>query len=171
MIIGFDLETTGLEKKHDKIIEIGLVKFDEKNFEIVDTFSTFVNPEVPIPELISNITNIHDSDVETAPKIWELKNELLDFIWDTPLLWHNVFFDRDFFIQNGIDISQNIVLDTFFLANFLKIHEKSLNLEMLCKSYGIWFSWAHRAINDVHATIKLFEKLLEREDSLSLLGD
>jgi DNA polymerase-3 subunit alpha (Gram-positive type) len=69
MIIGFDLETTGLDKKHDKIIEIGLVKFDEKTFEIVDTFSTFVNPEVPIPELISNITNIHDSDVETAPKI------------------------------------------------------------------------------------------------------
>jgi DNA polymerase-3 subunit alpha (Gram-positive type) len=69
MIIGFDLETTGLEKKYDRIIEIGLVKFDEKTFEIVDTFSTFVNPEIPIPELISNITHIFDADVENAPKI------------------------------------------------------------------------------------------------------
>lgn len=161
MIIGFDLETTGLEKKYDKIIEIGLVKFDEKTFEIVDTFSTFVNPQIPIPELISNITNIHDSDVELAPKLWDLKNELLDFIGDTPLLWHNIFFDTGFFIENGIDVSKNIVLDTFFLANFLRLYEKSLNLEMLCKSYDIGFSWAHRAINDVHATINLFQKLIE----------
>jgi DNA polymerase-3 subunit alpha (Gram-positive type) len=69
MIIGFDLETTGLEKKYDKIIEICLVKFDEKTFEIMDTFSTFINPEIPIPELISNITHIYDTDVENAPKI------------------------------------------------------------------------------------------------------
>ncbi len=160
MIIGFDLETTGLEKKYDKIIEICLVKFDEKTFEIMDTFSTFINPEIPIPELISNITHIYDTDVENAPKIWELKKELLEFIWDTPLLWHNIFFDTGFFIENNIDVSQNKVLDTFFLANFLNRYEKSLNLEMLCKSYDIWFSWSHRAINDVHATINLFQKLL-----------
>lgn len=161
MIIGFDLETTGLEKKYDKIIEIGLVKFDENTFEIIDSYSTFVNPEVGIPELISNITNIYDSDVEWAPKISDIKTELLDFIWDTPLLWHNIAFDTGFFIENWIDVSQNIALDTFFLANFLKRYEKSLNLEMLCKSYDIWFSGAHRAINDVHATINLFQKLLE----------
>jgi DNA polymerase III epsilon subunit-like protein len=46
MIIGIDLETTGLEKKYDKIIEIGLVKFDENTFEIIETYSTFVNPEI-----------------------------------------------------------------------------------------------------------------------------
>jgi DNA polymerase III alpha subunit (gram-positive type) len=80
MIIGFDLETTGLERKHDKIIEIALVRFDETTFEILDTYSTFINPEIGIPELISNITNIYDSDVENAPKLQDVKLEILEFI-------------------------------------------------------------------------------------------
>lgn len=167
MIIGIDLETTGLERKHDKIIEIALVKFDETTYEIIDTYSTFINPEVAIPELISNITNIYDSDVENAPKLKDVQLEVLEFIGGSPLLWHNVSFDRDFFIENGIDISRNITLDTFFLANFLCLYVKSLNLEMLCKHFWIWFSWAHRALNDVHATINLFEKLTENFQSLS----
>lgn len=166
MIIGFDLETTGLDKNTDKIIEIALVKFDEKTFEIIDTYSTFINPEIPIPELISNLTNIYDHDVLTAPTINDVRQEVLDFIGNTPLLWHNVFFDRDFFIKNNIHIQHNNLIDTFFLANFLCLYEKSLNLEMLCKSFWIWFSWAHRAINDVHATIKLFQKLLEKFQKL-----
>ena len=160
MIIAIDLETTGLDKYKDKIIEIALVKFDEKTFQIVETFSTFVNPCISIPDIISNITNIFDSDLVDAPTLDELKKEILDFIWDIPLLWHNTFFDRDFFIENWINISHNIILDTFFLANFLCFKEKSLNLEMLCKSFSIPFSWAHRALNDVKATINLFEKLI-----------
>ena len=63
MLVCFDLETTGLDPKNDKIIEVALVKFDEKTFEIHDTFSTLVDPEMAIPELISNITNIFDEDV------------------------------------------------------------------------------------------------------------
>jgi len=140
MIICFDLETTGLDKKSDKIIEIALIKFDEKTFEIIDTFSTFVNPFMPIPELISNITNIFDCDVEKAPSIEDLKKELYDFIGNTPLLGHNVFFDRDFFIESRIHIEENIIIDTFFLANFLCSKEKSLNLEVLCKTLGVPFS-------------------------------
>ena len=166
MIIAIDLETTGLDKYKDKIIEIALVKFDEKNFKIVETFSTFINPKINIPDLISNITNIFDSDVENAPMLDELKKDILDFIWDTPLLWHNTFFDRDFFIENWINISNNIILDTFFLANFLCYKESSLNLEMLCKSFEIPFSWAHRALNDVKVTIILFEKLIIKFKSL-----
>ncbi len=166
MIIGFDLETTGLDKNNDKIIEIALVKFDEKNYKIIDTYSTFINPEIAIPDLITNLTHIHDSDVADAPTIDEVRQEVLDFIGNTPLLWHNVFFDRDFFVKNNIHIEKNNIIDTFFLANFLCRFEKSLNLEMLCKSFWIWFSWAHRALNDVHATINLFEKLVEKFHSL-----
>jgi len=160
MIICFDLETTGLDKYRDEIIEIALVKFDEKNFKIIDTFSTLINPKREIPEVISNITNIFDKDVINSPFLEDLKKEIKEFIWDFALLWHNVFFDRNFLIEKGINIEKNIVLDTFFLANFLCFKEQSLNLEMLCNYYNISFSWAHRAINDVKATINLFEKLL-----------
>lgn len=162
MIVCFDLETTWLNKKTDEIIEIALVKFDETNFKVIDTYTTLVNPQIKIPELISNITHIFDDDVLWAPYLDEVKDKILEFIWDAPLLGHNVFFDRDFFVEKWIDISKNIVLDTFFLANFLCYREVSLNLEMLCKSFWIELDWAHRALNDVMATIGLFEKLVEK---------
>jgi len=63
MIVCFDLETTGLDKYNDKIIELAMIKFDENTFEIIDSYSSFVDPEREIPDIISNITNIFDSDV------------------------------------------------------------------------------------------------------------
>ncbi len=167
MIICFDLETTGLDKYNDKIIEVAMVKFDEKTFKVVDTFNSLVNPWIAIPDLISNITNIFDADVFWAPTFDELKDDISSFMWDLPLLWHNVSFDVDFFLNNWIDIKNNIAIDTFFLANFLSFEEQSLNLEMLCKSFWIWFEWAHRALNDVKATINLFEKLVWKFSKLS----
>ena len=166
MIICFDLETTWLDKYNDEIIEIALTKFDEHTFETIDTFSTFVKPSKKIPTLISNITNIFDNDVENAPPLSLIENEILAFIWDLPLLGHNVFFDRDFLLAKWLDIENNTIIDTFFLANFLCFHEPSLNLEMLCKHFGIPFSWAHRAINDVKATIALFQELIKLFSSL-----
>ena len=160
MIVCLDLETTWLDKKSDEIIEVALVKFDEHTFKVIDTFSTFVNPGIKIPDVISNITNIFDEDLVWAPDLSEIKNEILDFIWDSPLLWHNVYFDRDFFIEKGINVSDNIVLDTFFLSNILLFRLASLNLEMLSKHYDKWFEWAHRALNDVKATIQLFKNLV-----------
>jgi DNA polymerase-3 subunit alpha (Gram-positive type) len=63
MIICIDLETTGLDKYNDSIIEIAMIKFDEKTFKEIDRFSSLINPEIEIPELISNITNIANEDV------------------------------------------------------------------------------------------------------------
>jgi DNA polymerase-3 subunit alpha (Gram-positive type) len=64
MIVSFDLETTGLDKFHDKIIEIAMIKFSEETFEIIETYSCFIDPEIPIPEVISNITSIFENDVK-----------------------------------------------------------------------------------------------------------
>ena len=63
MIVALDLETTWVNKELDKIIEVALVKFDEKTFEIIDTFSTLINPWMEIPEIISNITNIFENQL------------------------------------------------------------------------------------------------------------
>jgi DNA polymerase III epsilon subunit-like protein len=63
MIICVDLETTGLDKYNDSIIEIAMIKFDEKSFKVIDTFSSLINPNREIPDIISNITNIYDGDV------------------------------------------------------------------------------------------------------------
>ncbi|MDD2871374.1 MAG: helicase C-terminal domain-containing protein [Candidatus Gracilibacteria bacterium] len=167
MIICIDLETTGLDKYNDKIIEIAMVKFDPLNFEVIDTFSSLVDPEISIPDLITNITNISDSDVFGAPKISELKNDIVNFVGSFLILGHNISFDIDFLVNNGVKVDNNIIIDTFFLANILCFTESSLNLEVLCNSFGIGFEGAHRALNDVKATIRLFEKLILKFNKLT----
>lgn len=169
MIIVLDLETTGLKSFDDHIIEIAMLKFDENTFEIIESYNSFVDPEIPIPEIISNITGIFENDIKWAPKIKEIKEKIKDFIWENPILGHNVQFDIDFLLAKWIDVENNIKLDTFFLANFLNFQLNSLNLEMLCKYYKIPFpGMAHRAKFDVEATIILFQKELEYFSNLSI---
>ncbi len=160
MFIALDLETTGLDLVTDEIIEIALVKVDSKTFEIIDSFSSFINPWIPIPALISNITSINEDDVLMSPFIDEIEYKIKDFIGDLPILWHNIWFDIWFLSKAWIDLSKNISLDTFNIANFLSFNEKSLSLESLCISYNIKLEWAHRALNDTIATVRLFEKLM-----------
>ncbi len=160
MIVALDLETTWLSKDKDKIIEVALIKFDEKTFEIIEVFESFVNPIIPIPDISSNITGITDDMVQNAPKITDLVDKITEFIWDAPILGHNTNFDRDFLINNWVKIEKNIVLDTFFLANIAVRGEKSLSLESLSDYLELWDYGAHRAKNDVINTIKLFEKLV-----------
>lgn len=161
MIVALDLETTGLIKEKDSIIEIALIKFDEHTFEIVEEFSTLINPWISIPDLNVNITWITDEMVASSPTLEEIKWKIEEFIWDFPILWHNTYFDRDFLVEKWIKITNNVVLDTFFLANFLSFDCKSLSLESLTSFYWIELSWAHRAYNDTKSTVFLFKRLLE----------
>jgi len=167
MIVALDLETTWLSKEKDAIIEVALIKFDENTFEIIEEYKTLVNPWFKIPELNINITWITDEMVENSPKFEHIKQDIEKFIWETPILWHNTYFDRDFLIEKGINITKNIVLDTFFLANILSQKSKSMSLESLTKYYNIDLIGAHRAYNDTLWTIKVFKELIKEFNNLS----
>ncbi len=166
MIVALDLETTWLDKEKDLIIEIAMIKFDEKTFEIIEEFTSLINPWIKIPELNSNITWITDEMVNSSPNFEDLIHKIEKFIWDNPILWHNTYFDRDFLIEKWINIKNNIVLDTFFLANFLSIWCKSLSLESLCINYWLKIETSHRAYFDTKNTYLLFKKLLEEFEKL-----
>jgi len=135
-IVALDLETTGLDSSVDGIIEVALVKIDPETFEVQDVFQSFVNPEKPIPEIISQITSITMEMVENAPTFSQIQEQVSDFIGGAPILGHNTNFDRDFLLAFGIPLENNLVLDTFALANFLLRNLKSLSLEYICRHIG-----------------------------------
>ncbi len=167
MFIALDLETTGLDSNYDQIIEIAIIKVDSKTFEVIDSFSSLINPWVEIPILITNITSISGDDILMSPFIDEIKDKIIDFIWELPILGHNIWFDISFLEKSWINLNNNTLLDTFNLANFLCFNEKSLSLESLAISFNINFEGAHRALNDIIATVKLFEILIKKIDKLS----
>ena len=88
--VSLDLETTGLEPKKDRIIEIGAVKI--KDGEIRKTYATLVDPQMKIPERITKLTGITSQMVEGKPLAREAVKGLLDFCGDLPLLGHNILF-------------------------------------------------------------------------------
>ncbi len=159
-----DLETTGLNPKVDKIIEIGAVKV--KNGEIVGTFQTFVNPLRLLEERIVELTGITDKDLENAPFIEEVLPKFLEFSEDMCLLGHSVIFDYTFMKKAIVDANEESTYDRDGIDT-LKISRKYLptlesrRLSYLCTYYGIEQK-AHRALEDALATHELYLKLLEQ---------
>lgn len=147
-----DLETTGLSKKEDKIIEIGILKV--KNDEIVDKYSTLINPEVNIDNEIQNLTGITNEMVKNKPLINEIKNDVLDFIGKSTIIGHNTSFDIGFIEENFGKIENNYI-DTVQFSRKLfdtKNHKLSTLREYLNLNIN-----SHRSIDDCVTTKELYD--------------
>ena len=162
----FDIETTGFSPKNDKIIEIGAVKVCDG--KVIDRFSSFVNPERPIPFNITELTSIEDSMVIDAPLIDKVLPEFLGFCKGSVLVAHNAGFDCSFIKTNCKNLSLEFsfsILDTVPLARFLYPDLKRVKLNIIAKHLGISLENHHRAVDDAKATaeilLKCFEKLVE----------
>ena len=158
----FDIETTGFSSVEDKIIEIGAVKVE--GGVIVDKFSTFVNPGVPIPFEITNLTSITDEMVMESPKIDATLPEFLEFVGESVLVAHNAGFDVGFIEQNckvlGLN-SKYTYLDTVALARVLLPTLAKYKLNIVAKALGISLENHHRAVDDAGATAEIFVKFIE----------
>lgn len=156
-----DLETTGLDPKKDKIIEIGAVRV--KDGEIDAMLETFINPGRALDERITELTGIVDEQLGDAPDISEMLPELLDFIGEDVLLGHSVLFDYSFVkraaVNEKLTFEKNGI-DTLKLARKFLPDLESRSLEFLCRHFGIEHS-AHRAIADAKATSVLYKRLAE----------
>ena len=159
--VSLDLETTGLNPRLDRIIEIGALKVE--NGEIADTFCTFVNPGRGLEERITDLTGIEDKDVEGAPYIEEILPDLFQFLSDLPLLGHSVLFDFSFLKKAAVDLKipfEKNAVDTLKIARKYLTALERRSLDYLCDYYKIPHR-AHRALEDARATHVLYGKLAE----------
>ena len=158
----FDIETTGFNKKIDKITEIAVCKV--RNGEIIDEFTTFVNPERNIPDEVQELTHITPDMVKDAPTIEEVLPKFLDFVRGCILVAHNAKFDIGFIKYNAdeqhLDF-KTYVIDTLTMSRELYHHFENHKLGTIAENLGIKLEGAHRAINDTRATAKVFVKMLE----------
>ncbi|MDE6389600.1 MAG: 3'-5' exonuclease [Lachnospiraceae bacterium] len=156
-----DLETTGLNPKTDRIIEIGVVKV--QNNEVVKEWETLVNPGRNLEERIIELTGIKDEQLLSAPTIENVLPTMLELVGDNPLLGHGVMFDYSFVKKAAVNQKMTFEkdgLDTLKIARKYLSDLESRSLGYLCKYYGICHN-AHRALNDARATVELYRKLTE----------
>ncbi|MCR5656657.1 MAG: PolC-type DNA polymerase III [Butyrivibrio sp.] len=158
----FDIETTGFSPSKNKIIEIGAVKM--KDGLIVDRFSEFIDPKVPIPFRITKLTSITDDMVIGCPTRDEIIPRFVEFCEGCVLVGHNVGFDISFINENckqlGIPADYTTV-DTMGLSRAFFPRQAKHNLDALCKTLGVVNEHHHRAVDDAECTAKIFMKFLD----------
>ena len=158
----FDLETTGFSPKLEKITEIGIMKV--KDGKVIDSFSTFVNPEKPIPSRVVEVTNITDDMVRDAETIDKVFPKMLEFMKGSVLVAHNAEFDIGFLKHNAKELGYEFdftYIDTLTLAQDIFHDFKTYKLGRIAKNLGIKVEVAHRALDDVDTTVKVFNVMMD----------
>lgn len=161
--ICFDIETTGLSAARDKITEIGAVKVE--NGVITDTFSTFANPEMPIPQKITQLTGITDDMVKDAPSQSEAVSAFLEFAGDNVLVAHNAPFDTSFIAKACEDMGKEYnytSIDTVAISRAILTDIKNCKLDTVAKFLRLGDFNHHRATDDAEMLARIFINLCQR---------
>lgn len=159
--VSIDLETTGLNPKLDKIIEIGAVKVIDGKMR--ETFHTYINPGRKLEERIIELTGIRQEQVDIAPDIAEVFPALADFLEELPLLGHRILFDYSFLKKAAVNLKSSFEkqgIDTLRIARCFLPQLEHRTLPYLCEYYQIEHD-AHRAFADAEATSRLYQILCE----------
>lgn len=169
----FDIETTGFNAGVDKITEIAGVKI--KDGEIIGEFSTFVNPERPIPKEVQELTHITPAMVKDSETIREILPKFLEFCEGSIVVAHNAKFDLSFINYHSDEFKlekPKYTIDTLSMARELFESYQNHKLGTVAENLGIELEDAHRAINDARATAKVFNKMCEivKERNMNVYG-
>ena len=161
--ISLDLETTGLNPKTDKIIEIGMVKV--RDGKVTDTYSRLLNPGRNLEDKIVGLTGITDGMLSDALPVAEFLEEIMGFCQELPLLGHHIIFDYSFLkkaaVNKGIEFERE-GLDTLALCRKFMPADQKKNLAHACEFFNIDMKDAHRAFNDAMACHLLYQTLKNR---------
>lgn len=158
-----DVETTGLDYSHDRIVQIGIIKVVDN--KPVDSLNTYINPEIPIPPRSTEIHGITDEDVKDAPTYKQIADRVLSLMNNFTVVGHNVTFDLNF-VQRifpfcsdpDADIKLDYI-DTWEYSHKVLSRVHDYKLQTLLSYYGIDPGAAHTAYDDARATLELFNAL------------
>ena len=160
-IVVLDFETTGLDTRNDRIIEIGAVRLSSG--QVTDSLSVLVNPEQILKPKITEITGITDQMLRDQPPITQALPQLIEFIGDCPIAAHNADFDYNI-LQSELHrqglTREYTVIDTLTFARKLYPDMKTHKLGVVCKRLGVSLKNAHRAVHDAEATAKCLQQML-----------
>lgn len=164
-----DLETTGNSpKKGDRIIQFAAVSVVDG--KITDTYSTYINPEVPIPSFITELTGITDEDVAQAPIFYEVAEEIFRLLDGHIFVAHNAHFDWNFlqeeFHMNGFPNARCQLIDTVEMTRILMPTMESYRLTDIAEYAGLDHDRPHQADSDAFVTARWFLTLLDKAASL-----
>ncbi len=161
-----DIETTGQSAKEGKITEIAI--YVHNGIEIVDSFSSLVNPECHIPYFITKLTGINDKMVVNAPKFFEIAKKVIEITAGNIFIAHNASFDYRFmqeeFNRLGYSYKRKTMCTVKLSRKYIPGH-KSYSLGNICQDLNIQIDGRHRAAGDALATVKLFEIILENHSN------
>jgi DNA polymerase-3 subunit epsilon len=163
-----DIETTGGNASRERITEIAI--FIHDGIQVVNEYSTLVNPECKVPSFVARLTGISDEMLIDAPKFYEIAREIVEITEGCTFVAHNAAFDYSFVKQEFLNLGYKYkrpVLCTVKMSRKLLPGHKSYSLGNLCNSLGIQITARHRASGDALATVKLFERLLRIDPTLS----
>ncbi len=159
----FDIETTGLSSRYDRIIEFGATKYHKG--ETIDEIDFFINPDMKLSPVTTNLTHITDEDVRYGKPIKEALRIIKEFVKDTVLIAHNATFDFGFINEalknNNMDILTNPVIDTLPLSRYFFPEQRSHRLGACCRTLGIEYDElsAHRAVYDAKVLLGVWEAM------------
>ncbi|MCH7593241.1 MAG: DEAD/DEAH box helicase family protein [Chloroflexi bacterium] len=159
VMVSLDLETTGLDSRSDKILEIGAVKF--RGDVEIERFSALVDPGRDIPPFITDLTGISEKDLVGAPPIEDVVPRLTEFLGNHPMVGHNVAFDAGFLVRNGVP-ARTQTFDTYDLAYALLPGATEYGLGPLGVAFGLVHDAPHRALSDALVTRDLFLLMLRK---------
>lgn len=161
--IAFDLETTGIKPKEDRIVEIGAVLFEGNR--AVKGYGTLINPGIPIPPDASAVNGITDEMVADQPRVNEVLSDFAEFCGDLPLVAHNAPFDFKFLLEaikaHRASAPTGVVLDTLPLVRKVFPGLMNYKLGTLVRHFGFPSGTFHRAEEDSAYCGLLFDKLLQ----------
>ncbi len=170
-IVVFDFETTGLEARTERIIEIGAVKFVNRKESA--RFTQLINPGKNIPQNSTDINGITNEMVASAPTIDSVFPALHDFMRGCLGVAHNADFDAGFLSHEsarlGVHCNYHLICTLKMSRALVKTPRH--NLDTLANHYGFEFEARHRSIGDILVTAKVFWRMLDENNHLQTLGD